>query len=1109
MGADIMVNIKSQELFVKEMSDYIFSRLSGSHEDDAITDEKPSKRFLLGTLAAKRRGIDSDDENDLVQSHYLSGETKSSIRAQRQSVSILVNKKELEKVPQVKILVSGSVYSQIKKEKGEPVGVSESNNKEIPDGIFKWKKVEFNQEWNLGLKQETFKDIDFSGIREKSNRDPSIRAKVPDDIWQGKISINVKDFDSDNSLVTFSFENTGRELDFNRKSKDSTKRERDFFERTFFNCKLTVDLNDLTISEFSDKYIYEGHKQRYYYDFRPINCQVEWEIEKRMFFTTYVGRYIQENISPKELLPNVDLSFSSLMKDESLVPTLRDLVLEMKKYLEIYKNNLPENKSNEEFQPRQGKKEVTWEERLKLIEQFEHLLKKIESSVDLIDSDEDVRASFLKTNEVFKNYYESVGTENAGWRLFQVAFLVSSIQSVVKKSDLDIVDVLHVDTGGGKSEAYFGLVIFTSFYERITGKKEGVSAIVKFPLRMLSIQQLERISSVIAHGESVRRKHEEKFPGEPFSLGYYVGNTDEFPDFYGKIRKNLYNDGNLITPAPESIILSKCPLCPGDNRGTVRLHDDQDHRRLIHMCDKCGNKYYIYQSDREVFRWRPTVVVSTVDKWAALSLQRRIRNLLGGMGSDCPMGHGFIPSGDKCEEKSEEEFQCDQKGENLTSCSGPILSIQDEMHLLREGFGTISSHFEGLIENVVNSTSDRNIKHISMSATLNGTDKQIKQLYNKRTFVIPGRCPEGVGSSSDFFSEKKEGPKRIIYGLKPNLRDNHYAVLRTLLHHIEYIVDAQKNLNKNPSEFKTKFNLTSKEEAQELIEQYLIPLTYHLKKQDAYDMERLKEPVIGDYIKLKKIGHIGGTTLTGDCPLEDLKKVISEVKKHIEDYDPQSSETGDVNFEPIFATSVVSHGIDLDELNFMAFQGIPYSTSEYIQALSRVGRKHLGVIFLWFYPNRVRDDSFYRNFKRYHDSLDHQVKPVPINRFARLGLYQTINSLFCAGILTFLSNKYGRPLYHKSDIKQINNAEDKRELVDFIMRCYGRKSLEINVTNEVEERIKQIVLSDSSDTKFFPHILADSGDYYYRTQTGMRGIQKKLALGLKEGDETKLKGWRS
>jgi hypothetical protein len=479
--------------------------------------------------------------------------------------------------------------------------------------------------------------------------------------------------------------------------------------------------------------------------------------------------------------------------------------------------------------------------------------------------------------------------------------------------------------------------------------------------------------------------------------------------------------------------------------------------------------------------------------------------LLGGNGSMCPEGHGFIPSGDKCEDKAEEDFKCENIGENEGDYSGPIVSIQDEMHLLREGFGTISAHFEGLIETIVEDNSNHRLKHIAMSATLNGTKKQICELYNKKYFVIPGRCPEGAGSPNDFFFEKKEGPKRIIYGLKPNLRDNHYASLRTLLHFAEFIINTQKDLNSNPNSFSIKYGLKDSSEAQELINQYLIPLTYHVKKQDAYDMGRLKDAVVGDRLKTYFNGSdVKGEVLTGDSNLDDLKKAIDNVREFIKKYDPKDVDNSGLIFEPIYATSVVSHGVDINELNFMIFQGLPYSTSEYIQALSRVGRKNLGIVLLWFYPNRVRDDSFYRNFDRYHNSLDHEVRPIPINRSSRLGLQQTINSMFCAGIINYLSNKKGKPFYLKSHVNELT-LKDKEELVEFIQKTYGKNGLDIDINKEIQERINLIVHGSDGEKEFFPKILTKSGNSFFRNLTGMRGIQKQLVLEVKPEDERILK----
>lgn len=1083
-----MVDIRAQQKFSQDIAEYIISKTTGTHIDDEIVPEKPSRLFLLGTLAARK----DTDLDDVEKSDDDDGKA-ASIRASRLKVSVQTENSVLNPDSEIVIKATGKIYYKIKKDlDSEELEPNEKGETSKPNK-YSWKRLDFIDERTLNISSTQEIDLDFFKVRDKANNDSLIAQAIPDNLWNAKIFLQSSKFDDTGTLISFIYENTSREIE-----------QQNDFEQTLFNCKLEINIGNLIIKEFIDEYNYEGHKQKYFYDLRTMNCQARWlDDEHKIFVTEHFARFEQQNILPRNNIPNLDLTFSNLMSANSAIHSLEGFIGEMKKTNQIYKNNIPPNVSENQFQPRIDNRQNTWDERIKLAEHFEKLITRIEKGLEIIKINSNAMQSFLKTNEVFNNYYinQDVPLPTAGWRLFQLAFFLASIESVVDEHDLDVADVLHVDTGGGKSEAYFALVVFTSFYERCTGKKDGVSAIVKFPLRMLSIQQLERISGVIIHAEAVRKKYGDLFSGSPFSLGYYVGSqSDDFPDMYTKVKNRLYENNKLISPAPPSTIISKCPMCPSNSKGTIRLDEDIPHRRIIHRCDKCNGEYYIYQSDREVFRWRPTVIVSTVDKWASLSLQRRVRNLLGGTGSMCPDGHGFIPSGDQCEEKKDEDFQCPNIGKNHSDYGGPRLSIQDEMHLLREGFGTIAAHFEGLIEAIIDDKSNHKLKHIAMSATLNGTKKQIKELYNKKYFVIPGHCPEEAGSPTDFFFEKKDGPKRIIYGLKPNLRDNHYASLRTLLHFAEFIIKAQNDLNLNLPNFCLKYGLMDVSEAQSLINQYLVPLTYHIKKQDAYDMGRLEDAVVGDTLKKNFTGsNLKGTVLTGDSGLEELKEAIDNVRKFVINYDPNVVDNG-VLFKPIYATSVVSHGVDLDELNFMVFQGLPYSTSEYIQALSRVGRKNLGLILLWFYPNRVRDESFYRNFTRYHNSLDHEVRPVPINRFSKLGLKQTINSMFCAGILNYLSNIKGKPLYHKSDVLDLT-LDDEKDLINFIEKTYGKNGLDIKIPCEVEERINVIKLGKDKDTHFFPNILTKSGNPFFRTQSGMRGMQKQLALELRPDDE--------
>ncbi|WP_440952212.1 helicase C-terminal domain-containing protein [Methanococcoides sp. FTZ1] len=1091
------MNIHSQEIFALDLSTYILSKISGTHEDDEIINTKPSNTYLIGTLAARK------DQSHTENSGYVDRkeDDSSSMRATSMKLSVLIDKSEFIDKTHVSMKAMGNVYYKIKNPDADP-------DQDIEK--FLWKRNPFEFSYNIDISSEIELALDFPSLIDKINSFGEVSPKIPVDTWKGRINVSLIDYDEHSMLVSFEYENTKVEpsafvIDENGTQKRTPRN----FDNTLFNCNLEIDFDGLKINKFVDDYVYDGYNQKYFYAYRSKNCQGVWGEKKQKLRTEHFGRFEQENIIPRSKIPGIDLSFENLSKKSNAISALESFVEEMNKYSGIYTSAFPTNVKLDEFQPLSSgeNRQRTWRERNDLINHFDKMIEKVDHGVELIKSDDVVYNCFLRTNEAFNNYYNTIDhpISNAGWRLFQLAFFLSSICSVVEEKDLEIVDVLHVDTGGGKSEAYFSLLVFSMFYERAVGKKEGVTGIVKFPLRMLSIQQLERLSSIIMHAEHVRSSNNSLFEGEQFSLGYFVGSTDDdFPDMYSKIRDTLYSKDKLIDPAPISKIISKCPLCEPGNKGTIRLIDDNPHKRILHKCDKCGFVSQIYYSDREVYRWRPTIIVSTVDKWAGMSLQQKVRGILGGSGSHCPDGHGFIPAGDLCEKK-EEEGKCDHLGSCSTAVSGPRLSIQDEMHLLSEGFGTISAHFEGLIDEMVKNTSGRPLKHIAMSATINGAQKQISELYKKGMFVIPGRCPEGVGSKNDFFFLKKDGPKRIIYGMKPNLRDNHYATLSTLLHTTEFLIEKQKELNSDSAKFCSRYELDNLKDAQKLLNRYLIPLTYHIKKQDAYNMMHLQETVIGDALKKNHSGSkVLGHTLTGDNNLEQLKNSIDNVHKYVYEYDPNAVDKESFIFSPLYSTSVVSHGVDLDELNVMVFQGLPYSTSEYIQALSRVGRKHLGIVMLWFYPNRVRDDSFFRNFNRYHNSLDHEVKPVPINRYSKLGMKQTVNSMFCAGILNYLSNKKCRALYRLIDVKSLDE-KDWLDLIEFIQNVYGGSGIDLDVYKEVEERKNQILFSNESENKYFPNILTKSGNPLYRTQTGMRGLQKQLALELWYKDEDLLR----
>ena len=60
-------------------------------------------------------------------------------------------------------------------------------------------------------------------------------------------------------------------------------------------------------------------------------------------------------------------------------------------------------------------------------------------------------------------------TDLGYWRAFQIAFLLMSIDGVSNDNseDREIVDLIWFPTGGGKTEAYLGVMAFYMFYQRL------------------------------------------------------------------------------------------------------------------------------------------------------------------------------------------------------------------------------------------------------------------------------------------------------------------------------------------------------------------------------------------------------------------------------------------------------------------------------------------------------------------------------------------------------------------------------------------------------------------------------------------------------------------
>ena len=110
------------------------------------------------------------------------------------------------------------------------------------------------------------------------------------------------------------------------------------------------------------------------------------------------------------------------------------------------------------------------------------------------------------------------------WRPFQLAFLLTVMGSAIREEDefRDVLDLIWFPTGGGKTEAYLGLIAFLIVWRRLKHPASGggTVAFMRYTLRLLTRQQFERAARMVCALERLRRRHPERLgrlPSTPAS----------------------------------------------------------------------------------------------------------------------------------------------------------------------------------------------------------------------------------------------------------------------------------------------------------------------------------------------------------------------------------------------------------------------------------------------------------------------------------------------------------------------------------------------------------------------------------------------------------------
>ncbi|AUZ81362.1 DEAD/DEAH box helicase [Aeromonas caviae] len=536
--------------------------------------------------------------------------------------------------------------------------------------------------------------------------------------------------------------------------------------------------------------------------------------------TTWAPRYVQPRIVPTGG-NKVERCVRELSKPEGL-KRLAPIVEEMQAWLDGLPGRIdtaegidPKNVDAIAAEKQKFQEDLLrWKDEKNAIEAGIAILQESAAVWSARGSQKDPRAvvfeAWLAMNEAMANFMKQrFKTDTGQWRLFQLAFIVANIPALASRMPEfkghyvanrdDTVTLLYFATGGGKSEAFFGLLVFNLLFDRLRGKHTGVTAMLRYPLRLLTIQQAQRCAKVLAQAELVRRQY--NYGGDPLSIGFWVGsggspnrhsekgvaaipNIEDAPADEATENVLHDNDSKYLIAWRAWNKIPSCPFC--GSKTALRLFPAHGGT-IAHVCSNkdCAANHDgwqplpFYICDEDIYDYAPSVLLGTVDKLALIGHAegtiRRIYGMLGGAPwRDKETKRLRIPKSEELKDGPDSKgciplFPAYPHGLKLFLDPFPSLIIQDEAHLLDESLGTFAGLFESTLDAVFTHISRsltgivaltpggqrRRAKVIAASATVAEPQRQLEHLYQREVPAMQFPHP-GPSLYESFYASPQE-----------------------------------------------------------------------------------------------------------------------------------------------------------------------------------------------------------------------------------------------------------------------------------------------------------------------------------------------------------------
>ena len=572
---------------------------------------------------------------------------------------------------------------------------------------------------------------------------------------------------------------------------------------------------------------------------------------------------------------------------------------------------------------------------------------RIRAGIEKLKNDDDIWAAFALSNAAMdrQSCYAAKGSgaRHLEWRPFQIAFILLVIPGLADPTceDRECMDLLWFPTGGGKTEAYLALTAFEIFYKRITDASRrqngGVDVLMRYTLRLLTVQQFQRAASLIAACEAIR-KSDSRLGLARITIGLYVGN-DSTPNKMDDARVAIIEELAGRRPKSTPRQLLRCPVCGSELE--ARSYSADPVHPVINIvcshsnCESGGEPLPVITVDEAIYANPPSLLIGTIDKFAQIPRRTDMRCLFG--------LDGGLPPG---------------------------LIIQDELHLISGPLGSMA----GLYETVIDMLCTRNLirpKVIGSTATIGHAAEQVRALFDRDVLQFP---PPGFDAGDSFFAVRDHaGPDRLYLGIPTAGRSPKFA--------LQALISA---LLQSASALREKGQADAKS-----IDPFWTCVAYFNSLRELGGADVLMQDDVPRQIQFLA-GRLGVKPRELPNPPEELSSRLAsrELPQKLHQLSVTLTQSEGDPFEygrsidTVLASNMISVGVDVPRLGLMVVNGQPKTTAEFIQASSRVGRGIPGLVVTLYNFGRARDLSHFEHYRAYHSALYRNVEATSVTPWA-------------------------------------------------------------------------------------------------------------------------------